>query len=113
MTRGDGRWYEQGILKKLKNEVLYDLHSACRNSSLSNIEPEKFLYTKLFFQVIPHPQRKHNGRRDMKPVIKAETKCIAVLPMVKHYISEMGIYETLNKHIPKRPNAFMASAQIV
>lgn len=49
----------------------------------------------------------------MKPDIKAETKCIAVLPMVKHYISEMGIYEIFDKHMPERPNAFMAPAQIL
>ncbi len=47
----------------------------------------------------------------MKPVIKAETKRIDVLPMVKHYISELGIYEIFNKHIPKRANGFIAPAQ--
>lgn len=47
----------------------------------------------------------------MKPVIKAETKRIDVLPMVKHYISELGIYEIFNKHIPKRSNGFIAPSQ--
>jgi len=47
----------------------------------------------------------------MKPVITAETKRIDVLPMVKHYISKLGVYETFNKHIPKSPNGFMVPAQ--
>ena len=47
----------------------------------------------------------------LQPVIKAETKRIDVLPMVKHYIDKLKIYETFNKLMPKRANATMAPAQ--
>jgi hypothetical protein len=49
----------------------------------------------------------------MKPNITSETKRIDVLPMVKHYISELGLYEIFKKYIPKRPNAYMEPAQIL
>ena len=47
----------------------------------------------------------------MKPIITVETKRIDVLPMVKYYISELGVYAIFNKHIPKSANGFMAPAQ--
>lgn len=49
----------------------------------------------------------------MKPNITSETKRIDMLPMVKHYISELGLYEIFKKYIPKRPNACMEPAQIL
>jgi transposase len=47
----------------------------------------------------------------MKLNITSVTKHIDVLPMVKHYISELGLYELFKRYIPKKPNAFMEPAQ--
>lgn len=48
----------------------------------------------------------------MKEVIKTVTKRIDVLPMVKHYISELNLFEIFNKHIPKKSNEHMEPAQV-
>jgi transposase len=47
----------------------------------------------------------------MKPEITSKIKRIDVLPLIKHYITELGLYELFDKHIPKQPNATMAPAQ--
>ena len=47
----------------------------------------------------------------MKPKITSKTKHIDVLPLVKHYMTELGLYELFEKHIPKQPNATMEPAQ--
>ncbi len=49
----------------------------------------------------------------MKEKITAVTKRIDVLPMVKHYITELDLYETFNKHIPKKSNEHIAPAQVL
>lgn len=49
----------------------------------------------------------------MKKTIKAATKRIDVLPMVKHYITELNLYEIFNKHIPQKNNEDMAPAQVL
>jgi transposase len=47
----------------------------------------------------------------MEHLISAKTKNINVLPMVKHYITELGIYELFQRYIPKRSNAFIEPSQ--
>ena len=47
----------------------------------------------------------------MEQFISATTKKIDVLPMVKHYITKLGIYALFQRHIPKRSNAFIEPAQ--
>jgi len=47
----------------------------------------------------------------MKLKITSKTKRIDVLPLVKHYISELNLYELFQKHIPRQPNATMEPAQ--
>ncbi len=49
----------------------------------------------------------------MKEVIKAVTKRIDVLPMVKYYISELDLFEIFNKHMPKKSNEHMEPAQVL
>ena len=49
----------------------------------------------------------------MKKTIKAATKKIDVLPMVKHYITELNLYEIFNKQIPQKNNEDMAPAQVL
>ena len=49
----------------------------------------------------------------MKKAIKAATKKIDVLPMVKHYITELNLYDIFNKQIPQKNNEDMAPAQVL
>lgn len=45
--------------------------------------------------------------------IKAVTKQIDVLPMVKHYINELKLYEIFDRLIPQKNNEHMAPAQVL
>ncbi|MCG8476193.1 MAG: IS1634 family transposase [Cytophagales bacterium] len=49
----------------------------------------------------------------MNETIKATTKRMDVLPLVKHYLSELGLYELIDRHIPQRSNEQMAPAQVI
>ncbi len=49
----------------------------------------------------------------MEHNISSKVKRIDVLPMVKHYITELGIYELFQRHIPKQSNAFIEPAQVL
>lgn len=47
----------------------------------------------------------------MQPKITSKTKRVDVLPLVKHYITELNLYELFKKYIPKQSNATMEPAQ--
>jgi len=49
----------------------------------------------------------------MKQDIKAVTKQIDVLPMVKHYITELKLYEIFDRLMPQKSNEHMAPAQVL
>lgn len=49
----------------------------------------------------------------MNQDIKAVTKQIDVLPMVKHYISELKLYEVFDRLMPQKSNENMAPAQVL
>ena len=49
----------------------------------------------------------------MSQEIKAVTKQIDVLPMVKHYITELKLYETFDRLMPQKRNEEMAPAQVL
>ena len=52
-------------------------------------------------------------RGKMKQDIKAVTKQIDVLPMVKHYITELKLYEIFDKLMPQKSNEDIAPAQVL
>ena len=49
----------------------------------------------------------------MSQDIKAVTKQIDVLPMVKHYITELKLYEIFDRLMPQKSNEDMAPAQVL
>ena len=49
----------------------------------------------------------------MSQDIKAVTKQVDVLPMVKHYITELKLYETFDRLMPQKSNEEMAPAQVL
>lgn len=49
----------------------------------------------------------------MSQDIKAVTKQIDVLPMVKHYITGLKLYEIFDRLMPQKSNEDMAPAQVL
>jgi len=47
----------------------------------------------------------------LEPNFTAKTKRVDVLPLVKHYISQLNFYQLFHKYIPRQPNATMEPAQ--
>jgi hypothetical protein len=43
--------------------------------------------------------------------ISSATKCLGVMPMVKHYISELKMHHIFGKHIPVKANEKLEPAQ--
>jgi len=71
-----------------------------------------FAYTNFIFyyKTLPQKMTLTVGGQDMKSKITSKMKRIDVLPLVKHYITELGLYELFENHIPKQPNATMEPA---
>ncbi|MBI9069800.1 MAG: IS1634 family transposase [Salinivirgaceae bacterium] len=45
--------------------------------------------------------------------ISSATKHLGVMPMVKHYISELKLHQIFGKHIPMKPNEKLEPAQVL
>ena len=49
----------------------------------------------------------------MKSGFKGETKLVGALPLVKHYMSKLGIYEIFDKYIPQKSKELVPPARVL